>query len=92
MLNNKLVVGVVFGGKSSEHEVSIKSAKTIYTALRHLSNKEHYVARAIYIDKSGYWHDHIFSESLLFNKEDHLILEERKASLTNLSKIIQNYK
>ena len=65
MLTNKLVVGVVFGGKSSEHEVSITSAKTIYNSLRHLSNKERYIARPIYIDKSGYWHDYIFSKSIL---------------------------
>ena len=60
MFSNKPVIGVVFGGKSSEHEVSIKSAKTIYNALRHLSNKERYIARPIYIDKYGYWHDYIF--------------------------------
>ena len=85
MFSNKPVIGVVFGGKSSEHEVSIKSAKTIYNALRHLSNKERYVARPIYIDKYGYWHDYIFSESILFDKKDHLIFEERRVNLTNLS-------
>ena len=78
MFSNKPVIGLVFGGRSSEHEVSIKSAKTIYNALRHLSNKERYLARPIYIDKSGYWHDYIFSESILFNKKDHLFFEERK--------------
>ena len=87
MLTNKSVIGVVFGGKSSEHEVSIKSAKTIYNALRHLSNNERYLARPIYIDKSGYWHDYIFSESILLDKTDHLIFEDRKVNLTNLSKI-----
>ena len=87
MSNNKLVIGVVFGGKSSEHEVSIKSAKTIYTALRHLSNKELYIAKPIYIDKSGYWHDYIFSESILFENKNHLSLEKRKSNLTNLSRI-----
>ena len=85
MFSNKPVIGVVFGGKSSEHEVSIKSAKTIYNALRHLSNKERYIARPIYIDKYGYWHDYIFSESILFDKKDHLIFEERRVNLTNLS-------
>ena len=85
MFSNKPVIGVVFGGKSSEHEVSIKSAKTIYNALRHLSNKERYVARPIYIDKYGYWHDYIFSESILYDKKDHLIFEERRVNLTNLS-------
>ena len=44
MFSNKPVIGVVFGGKSSEHEVSIKSAKTIYNALRFSSNKERYIA------------------------------------------------
>ena len=87
MLSNKSVIGVIFGGKSSEHEVSIKSAKTIYTALSNLRNKERYVARPIYIDKFGYWHDYIFSESILFDNKDHLIFEERKVNLSNLSKI-----
>ena len=87
MLTNKSVIGVIFGGKSSEHEVSIKSAKTIFTALSNLSNKERYVARPIYIDKFGYWHDYIFSESILFDNKDHLIFEESKVDLSNLSKI-----
>ena len=87
MLTNKSVIGVVFGSKSSEHEVSIKSAKTIYTALRHLSNKELYIAKPIYIDKSGYWHDYIFSESILFENKNHLSLERRESNLTNLSRI-----
>ena len=87
MLTNKSVIGVIFGGKSSEHEVSIKSAKTIYTALIHSSNKERFVARPIYIDKFGYWHDYIFSESILFENKDHLIFEKRQFNLTNLSKI-----
>ncbi len=87
MSTNKLVIGVVFGGKSSEHQVSIKSAKTIYSALRNLRNKERYLARPIYIDKSGYWHEYIFSESILFDKIDPLIIEGRQFNLTNLSKI-----
>jgi len=29
----KLRVGIIFGGKSAEHEVSIQSAKSIYEAL-----------------------------------------------------------
>ena len=87
MFSNKSVIGVVFGGKSSEHEVSIKSAKTIYNALRDLSNEERYIARPIYIDKYGYWHNYIFSESILFDKKDHLIFEERRVNLTNLSKM-----
>ena len=29
MTNKKKIIGLVFGGESSEHEVTIKSAKTI---------------------------------------------------------------
>ena len=35
MSNKKLNIGLIFGGNSSEHEVSIKSAKNIYNALTH---------------------------------------------------------
>ena len=94
MLSNKPVIGIVFGGKSSEHEVSIKSARTIYNALRHLSNKERYLARPIYIDKSGYWHDYILSESILSDRKDDLIFEEKKVNLGLFSRgpyVIENY-
>lgn len=47
------IVGVLRGGPSREHEVSLKSGATI---LAHLP-KDRYDARDIYIDKSGQWHD-----------------------------------
>ena len=40
MLNKKIIIGLVFGGNSGEHEVSIKSAKTIYDALIHSYNQK----------------------------------------------------
>ena len=33
MYNKKINVGLVFGGNSSEHEISIQSAKNIYNAV-----------------------------------------------------------
>lgn len=48
----KIRVGIIFGGKSSEHEVSLLSAKTIYEAL----DKEKYEPVLIGIDKNGEWH------------------------------------
>ncbi len=47
----KLNVGIIFGGKSAEHEVSIASAKNIYEAL----DKEIYEPVLIYIKKDGSW-------------------------------------
>ncbi len=47
------VVGVLRGGPSREHEVSLKTGAAIIANLP----AEQYVARDIYIDKSGQWHD-----------------------------------
>ena len=65
MSNKKLTVGLVFGGNSSEHEVSIKSAKTIYSALSHANNKEFFIVNPIYIDKYGFWGEYEYSKSIL---------------------------
>ena len=47
------IVGVLRGGLSREHEVSLKSGAAILANLP----EERYVARDIYIDKNGQWHD-----------------------------------
>jgi D-alanine-D-alanine ligase len=47
------VVGVLRGGPSREHEVSLKTGATIIANLP----EEQYVVRDIYIDKQGNWHD-----------------------------------
>src|SRR5271155_123437 len=51
MKNKKIRLGVLFGGKSAEHEVSLISAKNIIEAL----DKEKYDIFLIGIDKSGEW-------------------------------------
>ncbi len=48
------VVGVLRGGPSREHDVSLRSGATILANLP----EERYTARDIYIDKQGVWHDH----------------------------------
>src|SRR5690348_578303 len=48
----KLRVGILCGGRSAEHEVSLASAKSVIDAL----DKEKYEVRVIGIDKSGAWH------------------------------------
>ncbi|PWK16016.1 D-alanine--D-alanine ligase [Tumebacillus permanentifrigoris] len=51
-MTQKIRVGVVFGGKSGEHEVSIKSAQSVIENL----NCDLYEILPIGIDKSGTWH------------------------------------
>jgi len=48
----KLRVGIVFGGKSAEHEVSLQSAKNIVDAI----DKEKFDVVLMGIDKQGEWH------------------------------------
>src|SRR5712692_567314 len=50
-LKKKLRIAIIFGGKSSEHEVSIVSASSIFHAL----DKSKYDITLVGIDKSGRW-------------------------------------
>lgn len=47
----KIRVGIIFGGRSAEHEVSIQSAKNVVSAL----DKNKYETVLIYIGKNGQW-------------------------------------
>lgn len=50
-MTSKIRVGILFGGKSAEHEISLLSAKNVVDAL----DKNKYEAVLIGIDKSGRW-------------------------------------
>jgi D-alanine-D-alanine ligase len=50
-MTRKIRVGILFGGKSAEHEVSLQSAKNIVDAI----DKEKYEVVLIGIDKQGRW-------------------------------------
>lgn len=65
----KTKVGVIFGGKSAEHEVSLQSAKNIVEAL----DKDKYEAVLIGIDKQGKWHLNDQSSYLLHAENPKLI-------------------
>ena len=47
------VIGVLRGGPSKEHEVSLKTGHAIATSLP----RDRYTVRDIYIDKQGIWHE-----------------------------------
>ncbi|MEY2519665.1 MAG: D-alanine-D-alanine ligase [Verrucomicrobiota bacterium] len=49
---SKIRVGILFGGRSAEHEVSLQSAKNIVDAI----DKNKYEVVLIGIDKQGAWH------------------------------------
>ena len=48
---NKIRVGIVFGGRSAEHAISLLSAKSVIEAI----NKDKYEVVLLGISKAGEW-------------------------------------
>ncbi|WP_096435022.1 D-alanine--D-alanine ligase [Alteribacter populi] len=71
----KKKVGIIFGGKSAEHEVSLQSAKNVYDAI----DKDKYDVLLIGIDKEGRWHLNE-SSSYLLNAENPKLIELNKTN------------
>jgi len=71
-MQKKLRVGILFGGKSAEHEVSLQSAKNVYDAI----DREKYEPLLIGIDKSGRW---------LLNDESRFLLDANDPRLIRLN-------
>src|SRR5271155_4145950 len=67
----KLRVGILFGGRSGEHEVSLLSAASVLSAI----NKDKYEVVPIGITKDGRWLTAEHAEDLLQGK---LVLEPRQ--------------
>ncbi len=87
-MNNKLKVGVLFGGRSSEHEVSLVSAASIINAL----DKNKYEVLPIGISIDGRWLSAVNALQLLKEHSaleqfpEHVLLPDpRKQSLVNVS-------
>lgn len=85
---NKIKVGVLFGGRSAEHEVSLVSAASIINAL----DKNKYEILPIGITREGRWLSAVNAVQLLKNHEpiekfpEHVLLPDpRKQSLINIS-------
>lgn len=72
MNKKKINIGILFGGKSAEHEVSLQSAKNVFDAI----DKEKYDPILIGIDKSGKW---------LLNSESTFLLNEDNPQLIKLN-------
>ncbi len=62
----KTRIGILFGGKSAEHEVSIQSAANVVNAL----DKEQFEPVLIFIDQSGVWHYVPSIESVLASEHE----------------------
>lgn len=68
-MSKRIRVGILFGGKSAEHEVALQSAKNIIEAI----DKNKYEVVLIGIDKNGRWHLNESSKYLLNENNPKLI-------------------
>jgi D-alanine-D-alanine ligase len=73
MNQKKIRVGILFGGKSAEHEVSLQSAKNVADAI----DKEKYEVILVGIDKTGKW---------LLPNQSKFLLNENDPKLVRLNK------
>ena len=88
-MKNKTRVGIIFGGQSPEHEVSIQSAKNVYEAL----DKSRYEPILIGISKSGKWLTFSTTEFNKIVSSPLQALREKKSSLLpHFSEYIQDKK
>lgn len=73
-MNKKIRVGILFGGKSAEHEISLLSAKSVIEAI----DKNKYEVLLIGINKSGEWFLHEDLTHCLLNAEDPKLIQLKK--------------
>jgi D-alanine-D-alanine ligase len=69
----KTVVGILFGGKSAEHEISLLSAKNVFEAI----DREKFEPVLVGIDKSGRW--------LFMNDAQKFLLNSDNPALVSLN-------
>ncbi len=76
----RIRVGILFGGKSAEHEVSLQSAKSIVDAI----DKSKYDITLIGIDKAGQWYLNDASTFLLHTDNPKLIALNKSSEAVTL--------
>lgn len=81
----KIRVGIIFGGRSAEHEISLQSAQNIFDAI----DKEKYQPVLIGIDKTGKWFINETSKFLLKGGNSKQ-LKLNKESSQNIALVPQN--
>ncbi len=85
MDKKRIRVGILFGGKSAEHEISLLSAKNVIDAI----DKTRYQPVLIGIDKSGRWVTNEPSKFLL-NSSDPKLIALNKAESTGVALVPQS--
>lgn len=74
----KLKIGLLFGGKSGEHQVSITSARAIALGFSVEENREKYEVIPLYIDQAGNWWGKEVAEGILKSGEPKPVEKDTK--------------
>ena len=69
MESRPTTIGLVFGGYSGEHEVSLRSATTVIHGLRSGENSQRYRVIPFYIDQEGRWWGEAFANRVLASQK-----------------------
>jgi D-alanine-D-alanine ligase len=76
----KLKVGIIYGGRSSEHDVSLRSAASVFKRL----DRTRFEPVTLYIDKKGGWHWANIPESFAQSSEGSLPTAENEPEVVLL--------
>jgi len=69
MTSEHQTIGLLFGGRSGEHEVSITSAAAIFQAFHRGENADRYTVQPFYIRKDGVWESGTIARSVLETRQ-----------------------
>jgi D-alanine-D-alanine ligase len=84
---NKTRIGIIFGGRSGEHDVSIRSAKTVIEQI----DKKHYKITPLAIGRDGIWLSPKQSAALLPAETQELLTDELSTESGNLIRDADNF-
>ena len=79
---SKITVGIIYGGRSTEHEVSLRSAASVFKRL----DRSRFIPKTIYIDKIGVWRWADIPESFINGSDTSLPVMTHAPEVVLLSK------
>lgn len=82
-MNKTIQVGLLFGGNSSEYEVSIMSVNNIYDAI----DKNKFEVHPIWVTKEGYLADEKDSYKVLANPKYTIENSDKTANISNIAQL-----
>ena len=77
-MGEKRCIGIIFGGNSNEHEISISSAKTVFNAFHSKVNLKRFKIKVFYINKKGTWFNSEESKRILIEGDRKVVEDANK--------------